>query len=44
MAKEVLRIEGLKVNYGSIKALKGIDLDGLALEEIIRQALKKMVK
>ena len=26
MAKEVLRIEGLKVNYGSIKALKGIDL------------------
>ena len=25
-------------------ALKGIDLDGLALEEIIRQALKKMVK
>ena len=30
MAKEVLRIEGLKVNYGSIKALKGIDL---AVEE-----------
>ena len=25
-------------------ALKGIDLDGLPLEEIIRQALKKMVK
>ena len=25
-------------------ALKGIDLDGLALEEIIRQALKKMLK
>ena len=25
-------------------ALKGIDLDGLTLEEIIRQALKKMVK
>ena len=30
---------------GEIAAvLKGIDLDGLALEEIIRQALKKMVK
>ena len=25
-------------------ALKGIDLDGLALEQIIKQALKKMVK
>jgi holliday junction DNA helicase RuvA len=27
-----------------VSALKGIDIDGLALEEIIRQALKKMVK
>ena len=25
-------------------ALKGIDMDGLALEQVIRQALKKMVK
>jgi Holliday junction DNA helicase RuvA len=25
-------------------ALKGIDVDGLALEEIIKQALKRMVK
>ena len=25
-------------------ALKGVDIDGLPLEEIIRQALKKMVK
>ena len=25
-------------------ALKGIDLDGLALEQIIKQALKKMMK
>ena len=26
------------------QALKGIDLDGLPLEQIIKQALKKMVK
>ena len=25
-------------------ALKGLDLEGLSLEELIRQALKKMVK
>ena len=25
-------------------ALKGIDLDGLTLEQVIKQALKKMVK
>ena len=25
-------------------ALKGIDLDGLSLEDVIKQALKKMVK
>ena len=25
-------------------ALKGLDLEGLSLEEIIKQALKKMVK
>ena len=35
------------LGYGSQEistALKGIDMDALPLEEIIRQALKKMVK
>ena len=34
----------VKKNFGDQEVLKGIDLEALSLEEIIKQALKKMVK
>ena len=40
----VIRIEKLEKSFGSLKVLKGIDLDSLTLEQIIKQALKKMMK
>ena len=40
----ILSIRGLEKSFGPLKVLKGIDLDALSLEEIIKQALKKMVK
>ena len=42
--QKILEVRGLHTYYGSIHALKGIDLDSLKLEEVIKQALKKMVK
>ena len=39
-----IAVSGLHLYYGEHHALKGIDMDALPLEEIIRQALKKMVK
>ena len=40
-----LSIRQLTKTYGNgFQALKGIDLDSLTLEQIIKQALKKMMK
>ena len=40
----LLSVKGVKTYYGNIVALKGVDVETLSLEEIIRQCLKKMVK
>ena len=33
-----------RVHLENFKALKGVDLDALTLEQIIKEALKKMMK
>ena len=43
----MIKLENLNKTYrnGSpLHVLKGIDLDGLSLEKVIKEALKKMVK
>ena len=42
--KGLLKIKNLHASIDGKEILKGIDLDSLALEEIIKQALKKMMK
>ena len=40
----IIQTQKLTLHYGSFEALKGIDMEALPLEDIIKQALKKMVK
>ena len=40
----LLSVRGIYKSFGLNAVLKGIDLDGLSLEQAIKQALKKMVK
>jgi len=40
----LLSVRGIYKSFGLNALLKGIDLDSLALEQVIKQALKKMVK
>ena len=41
---DIITAENLQLWYGDTHALKGIDLEGLTLEQVIKAALKKMMK
>ena len=43
-AQVMLRMHDIHKSFGDLAVLKGIDVENLPLEEIIRQSLKRMVK
>ena len=42
--KKIVELKNITKSFDAEPVLKGIDLDALTLEAIIKQALKKMVK
>ena len=41
---DIITAENLQLWYGETHALKGIDMENLELEQIVKQALKKMLR